>query len=236
MKLILTDAVKKAKDAIAAPYLARNPSSSSTNNRLSNCSDGVLSNNPFNARVILSAEGGSILMRMMPQYFSGGYINMLEKWTSCVISALFSARADCIISPFLAPDATRLTSWPDSARNISTSERTFSSIRNFILSGRRDRAVFFGSYQFGRKVESGFDEIPGKRGIAFENLFNRFSGLKKFKDNIYHYTRSFETRLAMANIGIGSNVIFNIHSNPSLYYKSIKQAGVGSRENYQLQG
>ncbi|MBU4257729.1 hypothetical protein KKC04_04960 [Patescibacteria group bacterium] len=61
-------------------YLTRKSSSSNTYSFLLNPPGATLSSSLFNADMTLSGEGGWILIRIMPQYLCGGYINIFEKW------------------------------------------------------------------------------------------------------------------------------------------------------------
>jgi hypothetical protein len=209
----------KTGDEIAVPrgdtkgnyFLTRKSLSSRTNNLLLNLEGEASRSNLFNAATSFSAEGGCILNRIMPQYLRGGYINMLEKWTSLVINILLPAADSLITSPFFMPEGTRFTSCPSATKYSVTSMPIFSSIRNFILRACRKGGVLFVLNEFRGKVQGCLDMVFSKSGVAFDNLLDGFSGFKELKNQVYHYPRSLETRLPMANVRIGSDIVLNPH-------------------------
>jgi len=162
------------------------------------------------ARIIFSAVGGWIRMRIIPKYSLGEYIKISAKCLSWVSNMRFSSLANAAIWPFLYPLGTDVTSWPSLVRKYTTSFLTFSSIRNRILAYFNQGDKLFVLKHFSSKMKSSLNMLFSEGRIAFQNFFQRFSRFKKLKDDVDQYAGSLKTKLTMAYVWVNGNIIIKI--------------------------
>lgn len=195
---------RDSKSDNANNYLTRNPPSSRTYSFLLKPSAVIFNTNFCNEGIILPAKGGCILMRIIPQYFSGGYMSIFEKCMSWVMRILSSLQA-C-----------RATSWPARFRNDSTGER----------------AIFFSFDKFRGKMKSCFNRTRCQGWVGLQNLVKGLACFKELQHKIYHNTGAFKAWLSVADVRVYNNIIFNFHNNIPPYVSITQLAkGVKKRVN-----
>jgi hypothetical protein len=194
--------------SLASYYLMRYPSCSKITSRLLMRSGVNPGRKSLRALMIRAAMGGCILIRIIPGYCCGGYINMSAKWWSWVSMILPDSWAILAMAVSFEPGGTDIISWPFDFRKATTSLRTFSSTRNRILADSGERNIIAGFDYFSRIVEGCLNMLFGELRIGiFDNILRQFAGFQHLQDKVYHNPRFFKTRLAMAYGRIDSYVI-----------------------------
>ncbi len=203
--------------------LMRKAFSSKISNFLSNFSGVILERRSFRALIIVAGLGGWILMRIIPEYFCGGYINISAKCWSWVTIILLLSCATWAIFLSSEPRGRTKTSCFSAFRKFSTSLRTFSSIRNRIL-GYFDKRNVFARFNYFRSIMQGcLNVLFGKLRVSIlNNFFRCLTSLKHFKNKINHYARAFKTSLTMAYVRICRDIVSIIRHFGYLLYLYLK--------------
>ncbi|MBI4739681.1 hypothetical protein HY772_09175, partial [Candidatus Woesearchaeota archaeon] len=214
----LTKPIPSAENAPIQLILG-NLSSSNKTIFLETFSAGIWEKTKVKAACILSNFLTRIFIQIMPACLSGENVSGSVKSKSWVKSTLDSACASFATSPFSMPSGALFASWPSSLSHLISPTWTFSSKRNSILWGDRsgggkDGVEFYGLNDFRGEMESSPNVIWAQRWISLQNFFGGSSVFQHLDNEVNHDSRSLETRLAVANIGINPDAIFpllNIH-------------------------
>ena len=210
------------------PYFVRfggnglNPNEVSVNNLPLN-SDGLTDLNKFiNDENAVSISGGRILIKTMPEYFSGGNNKIFPKCLSNDKITLPSKLASLAISPSSDLKGAFLISKPASSNSLTTLSGTFSSEYSLNL---LENDILFPFNQLRGIIQGREDSFFGEpRKVISNDFIWCNSSSQKIKDLPDHYSGIFESRLSMADFAVNDNKLVNFGShnanNDNLVFKS----------------
>ena len=135
----------------------------------------------------------------------------MEKSLSFVRRMRFSRWAWAATDSSEVRGRTILTSCPEDLKNRITSARKFSSARNRMTVRQLDQMTVV--RHLGRVFQSGLDVLFGQLGVGvFYDFFGGFSGGEHLQNKIDHNAGPLKARFAVANSGIGGDILVDVHS------------------------
>ena len=197
-----------------------NLSSQTKNNLPENSFGDVFCANNLESPVFsFSKCPGEILSKITEQESKNlGETNMchLVKSQSWVMTTLSSESACEKTSPFLDPPGVNFTSCPNFLKKENNPRWTFSSNRNFIelfSQYAQKLGIKFSFFQnSGSVIQSSLDMFDGKGGEGCSNFLDSSSFSEHIQNLPDHNSGSFESGLAVADIGVSDNVFVEFNS------------------------
>jgi hypothetical protein len=221
---IETEDGKKIRTTGNHPYLVRlkkssgflgnilNPIGERMNNLPLNFSEGTELNKFNNAERTVLINGGRILMKTIPEYFSGGNNKVLAKCLSKDNNILSSDLDNSATFSSGNEKGACLISNPSFLNNSTTFFGRFSSHRSFNFFFGKDNISFWFNH-LSSIFQSSQDSLFRKLGIIIsKNFFNGYPGRQQIQNQINHNSGPLKSRLTVADFWVSNNVFIDDNS------------------------